>query len=76
MKIRFHRGTLQESLATAAEVENTLGAIVAYLSAEGLIGGHVAAEYYGRDDRAWGETWVVSIDGKACAFTDQEPCWT
>jgi len=76
MKIRLVRGSLDESLATAAEIEPTMKAVAEHLSAQygfGNITEHtIHVKSYAFDRRnGWGDTYIVYGDnGSALAFTD------
>jgi len=75
MKIRLVRGSLDESLATAVEIEPTLKAVAKHLAKQygfGNLNEHnVHVKPYAFDNRGWGNTFIVYGDnGAALAFTD------
>lgn len=73
MKIRMHRGTYADSLATAREVDPTFAAIDDYLKEHG-VEGSVTIHFDGLDPRdGMRERHVLLLDGCAVAYTDQLP---
>lgn len=76
MKIRMHRGGLEESMQTLEEIENTIAAVHAYVcrhitgwAPEGPV---VVVRYDDAPDEriGWNATWLVRADGSPIAFTD------
>lgn len=69
LRIRHHRGGLEESLATTSTIPATIAAVAQFVQADPS---SVTVEKYGAgvDDRCGWDTHVVSVDGRACAFTD------
>lgn len=66
---RFHRGSLEESMATCREV-NGLFDLVEILTASGIGPGKIEIKPYGRDDRIGWDTHMVTVDGNAVGFTN------
>lgn len=74
MKIRMHRGALDESLKTLEEIEPTKDSIEAYISKHDSFYGGVAVDLYAeyRDDRVgWDKTYIVMSGRFPVAFCDQ-----
>ena len=72
MKIRFHRGTLVESLATEREIPNTLHAVCHTVSVElgrPIKPSDVTIEPHGFDERITWNTHLVCVKGQAVAYT-------
>jgi hypothetical protein len=82
MKVRTHRGSLDDSMETVAEIPATLDALIEHMHASfgplrGNAGlppvtrGTVHVKYYCRDERIGWDTYMVTIDGwGAWGFTD------
>jgi hypothetical protein len=74
MKIRMHRSSLQEALATIEEIEPTLEAVRAHVEAHGgvpiLPAAIVRVERYGYDPRIDWDTHLVMYGKWPVAFTD------
>ena len=73
MKIREHRGTLEDSLKTVAEIEPTLEAIAAHINktdGSAISPDMITVEEYGYDPRVLWATHLVSVNGRAWGMTD------
>lgn len=76
MKVREHRGSLEESMATVAEIEPTYDALAEFFSKNHNQQYRVdqfEIKPYGFDKRIDWNTHVVTINGNAVGFTDQMP---
>jgi hypothetical protein len=67
MKLRQHRGGLDESLATTIEIEPTRNALLQAIKQEmgfsNVYDKDISITYYGYDARIEWETYIVEIDG-------------
>lgn len=70
MKVREHRGSLDESMATVKEIEPTLDALTAHINEvlSGWLGGGVTADTIvihpqGFDSRIGWNTYLVAVEG-------------
>ncbi|CAH0316934.1 hypothetical protein SRABI89_05085 [Pseudomonas koreensis] len=68
MKIKMHKGSLAESMMTAAEIEPNVEAVSAYLIRQGVrqadvAPGQVKSVPYGKDDRIGWDVHLVMIEG-------------
>ena len=76
MKIRIHKGSLDDSLATTADIEPTPEAVRSYLlETWGDLSEPVSLEDievtpYDHDDRIEWDAHLVTLAGRAVAFTD------
>jgi hypothetical protein len=76
MKIRIHKGSLSDSMNTAAEIEPTREAVVQYLRDQwgglgyGVYPEDITVEPYCYDQRIGWNIFIVLLNGKAAAFTD------
>lgn len=75
-RFRWHRGSLDASMATVQEFDGTLAALVAILKADALPWfpalepDHVKVEPYCFDDRTGWDTHLVTVMGGAVGMTD------
>ena len=73
MKIRFHRGTLEEAMKTVVEIPATRKAVADRLTQDlgrPVLPKDLVISNYCRDDRIGWDTHLVSWKGQAVAFTD------
>lgn len=72
MRIRQHRGSLDDSLATAAEIPATEEAVRSYFTKQFMVSilGEIEVKPYGYDGRVGWDTHVVMLDGSVAGFTD------
>lgn len=75
MKIRMHRGSLEESMATVEEIAPTEAAVRAFLTKHLLFvdveSAKIEVSFYTVDPRISWVVHLVTINGGACAYTDQ-----
>lgn len=74
MKIRTHRETLEDAMATEQEIEPNIESVRAYFTKGSfwpeLYKGDIKVEPYGFDERINWNTHIVTVDGNAIGFTD------
>lgn len=73
MKIRMHRGSLADSMATSADIAPDLPAVRAYLAERGIPDAATAVvevKPYGYDERIDWDMHMVTVDGYPMAWTD------
>ncbi len=74
MKFRFHRGGLEDSMATVVEIESTKKAITTHcnntMGATFYIPQDIEVKPYGYDDRIGWDTHVVTNPMGVLGFTD------
>lgn len=74
MKVRQHRGGLEESLATTVSIPPTIEALTLFISSvEDLFinSSAIHVEKYCYDDRIWWDTYIITVDGLGVfGFTD------
>jgi hypothetical protein len=69
MKLRQHRGSLAESLATEVEIYNTLHALSTYIARDLKQFGvsvepeHVSVSFYAHDPRIPSDVYLVEVEG-------------
>lgn len=89
MKIRAHRGSIEEAMETCQEIEPTIQAVIDYMQEDVIPLAHAltVGQYEKRsitvsvvdyfdlpDDRiGWQKTFLVLLDGQAYGFTDEKP---
>lgn len=81
MRLREHRGSLSDSLATTQTLANTRAALVSAVSAVlsrfgvTVTDSTVRVSWYAADNRCgWGQTFIVAVDGYGIfGFTDTNP---
>lgn len=75
MKIRLQRGTLGESMETMEHIQPSVEAVKEYLMRNGHTHGVISVTNTGRlDERNGWQTYIVSLNGCAVAFTDGAFC--
>lgn len=76
MKIRPQRGGLEESMSRVVELDGTKEAIVEFLNmGDGYLNGRITPEMVelipgGWDERIGWNTYIVTVNGMAVAFTN------
>lgn len=74
MKIRMHRGGLDDSMQTMQEIEPTCTAIMHYLRQHDVADADMAIMAYGGiDNRTGWDTHLVEVAGLPVAFTNGLP---
>ena len=73
MKIRLHRGSLTDSMATVSVRQATTDAIRAYLAEHGIDANAIEVARYGLDERIGWDCHLVLVDGYPMAWTDEMP---
>lgn len=76
MKVREHRGGLDASMMTVAEIQPTFAALATFFSERHntrYLVEQIAVRAYGYDKRINWDTHLVTVDGQAVGFTDQMP---
>ena len=69
LKFRFHRGGLDESMATVVDFAS-LAELVSIINDAGFEPGKLAVKPYGPEDRiGWPDQHIVTVDGHAVGFT-------
>jgi hypothetical protein len=73
VKVREHRGSLNDSLATQVEIERTIYSLASYISQ--TLGYRVEprdieVNQYGFDDRIGWDTYIIIVKGSPFGFTD------
>lgn len=69
MKLRQHRGSLAESLATEVEIYNTLHALSTYIARDleqfnvTVKPEHITVSFYAHDPRIHSDVYLVEVEG-------------
>ena len=73
VKVREHRGSLTDSLATQVEIDRTIYSLASYISQTlgyGVEPRDIEVNPYGFDDRIGWDTYIILVKGSPFGFTD------